>query len=161
MTGAASQTSPLTLESSMRYEVSFRSGGGGEAHCGAIMRVHCEVRVGTASEGMSRLARLVLLQRRECVFERTHFRIEILCRGVIPVVVCPQRGQRVPRLCVQRGSPCKRPEQAAIPASHSLPLKGNRGVNQIKQSYPRSFCQRMCPMITHVGCYHTPRTPQR
>lgn len=78
----------------MRYEVSFRSGGGG-AHCGAIMRVDCEVRVGTASEGMSRLARLVLLQRRECIFEMIHFRIAVLCQRVIPVAVRPQRGQRV------------------------------------------------------------------
>lgn len=41
------------------------------------MRADCEVRVGTVSEGMSRLARLVLLQRRGCMFERIHLRIEI------------------------------------------------------------------------------------
>lgn len=44
-------------------------------------------RVGTVSEGMSRLARLVLLQRRGCVFDRIHLRIEISCRGVIPLSV--------------------------------------------------------------------------
>lgn len=42
----------------------FHSEVGGKAHCGAIMGVDCEVRVGSASEGMSRLERLVLLQRR-------------------------------------------------------------------------------------------------
>lgn len=43
------------------------------------MRADCEVRVGTASAGMSRLARLVLLQRKGlCVGERVHLRIEIL-----------------------------------------------------------------------------------
>lgn len=49
--------------------------------CGAIMRADCEVRMGTASEGMSRLARLVLLQRKGCMFERIHLRIEILCQS--------------------------------------------------------------------------------
>lgn len=75
-----------------QWDMKFHSEVGKKAHCGAIMRVDCEVRVGTASEGMSRLARLVLLQRRWCMFERIHFRIEILCQRVIPVVVCPQRG---------------------------------------------------------------------
>lgn len=73
----------------MRYEVSFRSGGKKPT----VGLLDCEVRVGTASEGMSRLARLVPLQRRECMFERIHFRIEIMHQRVIPVVVCPQRGQ--------------------------------------------------------------------
>lgn len=51
--------------------------------CGAIMRADCEVRVGTASEGMSRLARLVLLQRKGCMFEWIHLSFEILCQRVI------------------------------------------------------------------------------
>lgn len=62
-------------ESWMRYGVSLREKK--KEHCGAIMRADCEVRVGTVSEGMSRLARLVLLQRRGCMFERIHLRIEI------------------------------------------------------------------------------------
>lgn len=41
------------------------------------MRADCEVRVGTASAGMSRLGRLVLLQRKGCMLERVHLRIEI------------------------------------------------------------------------------------
>lgn len=114
----------------------FHSEVGKKAHCGAIIRADCEVRVGTASEGMSRLVRLVLLQRRECMLERIHFRIEILCHRVFLVVACPQRGQWIPCLFVQRGSRCKRPEQPLIPGGHSLTLKGNRGVGQIKQSSP-------------------------
>ncbi len=45
------------------------------------MRADCEVRLGTVSEGMSRLARLVLLQRRVvgAMFERIHLEIEISC----------------------------------------------------------------------------------
>lgn len=70
------------------------------------------------------------------MFERIRFRIEILCQRVIPVVVCPQRGRRIPCLYVQRGSLYKRPKQAVIPDGQSLTLKGNRGVRQIKQSYP-------------------------
>ncbi len=62
-------------------------------HCGAIMRADCEVRVGTVSEGMSRLARLVLLQRRGCAFERIHLRIEISCRRVIPLSVHGEAGK--------------------------------------------------------------------
>lgn len=62
----------------MRYGVSLRKKGGNQEHCGAIMRADCEVRVGTASAGMSRLARLVLLQRKGlCFGERVHLRIEI------------------------------------------------------------------------------------
>lgn len=49
------------------------------------MRADCEVRVGTVSEGMSRLARLVLLQRRGCMFERIHLRIEFSCQRTIPL----------------------------------------------------------------------------
>lgn len=97
-------------------------------HCGAIMRADSEVRVGTASEGMSRLARLVLLQR--SMFERTHLRTEISCRRGYPLFVRPWRGQCV----VQRGSLCKRPQKVTLP--DSLTLEGNRGVGQIKQSYP-------------------------
>lgn len=60
----------------MRYGVSLREKK--KKHCEAIMRADCEVRVGTVSEGMSRLARLVLLQRRGCMFERIlDLRIEI------------------------------------------------------------------------------------
>lgn len=51
------------------------------------MRADCEVRLGTVSEGMSRLARLVLVQRRGCMFERIHLRIEISCQRVIPLHV--------------------------------------------------------------------------
>lgn len=83
-----SQTLP---ESWMRYGVSLREKKKrkkkAREHCGAIMRADCEVRVGTVSEGMSRLARLVLLQRRGCMFERIHLRIEISCRRVIPLSV--------------------------------------------------------------------------
>lgn len=55
------------------------------------MRADCEVRVGTVSEGMSRLVRLLLLQRRRgCMFERIHLRIEISCPRFILLSV---RGQ--------------------------------------------------------------------
>lgn len=37
---------------------------------------------------------------------------------------------------VQRGSRCKGAEKAAIPDSQRPTLEGNRGVGQIKQSYP-------------------------
>lgn len=68
--------------------------GGNQEHCGAIMRADCEVRVGTASAGMSRLARLVLLQRKGlCVGERVHLRIEISC----------QMSKGYPFVCTRRG----------------------------------------------------------
>lgn len=68
--------------------------GGNQEHCGAIMRADCEVRVGTASAGMSRLARLVLLQRKGlCVGERVHLRIEISC----------QMSKGYPFVCMWRG----------------------------------------------------------
>lgn len=71
----------------MRYGVSLREKKEKKEDCGAIMRADCEVRVGTASEGMSRLARLVLLQRRGCMFEWIHLSFEILCQRVIPLSV--------------------------------------------------------------------------
>lgn len=37
---------------------------------------------------------------------------------------------------VQRGSRCKGAKKPAIPDSRSPTLEGNRGVGQIKQSYP-------------------------
>lgn len=100
-------------------------------HCGAIMRADCEVRVGTASEGMSRLARLVLLQRKGCMFERIHLRIEISCQRVIPLSVHGEADESLGQcFCPKWFSP------PTIPDSQSLTLEGNRGVRQIKQSYP-------------------------
>lgn len=137
-------------ESSMKCGVSLREK---KEHCGAIIRVDGEVRVGTASEGMSRLARLVLLQR--SMFERTHLRIEISCRRVIPFLFV--HGEAI--VVVQRGSLRKRPQKVTIPDSESLTLEGNRGVGQIKQSYPVacvSACvlwQHMSATITHAGLH--------
>lgn len=66
----------------MKFHSEVGAGAGGEPTVGLL---DCAVRVGTASEGMSRLARLVPLQRRECTFERIHFGIEIVCQRLIPV----------------------------------------------------------------------------
>lgn len=41
-----------------------------------------------------------------------------------------------PAVFVHRGSRCKGAEKAAIPDGRSPTLEGNRGVGQIKQSYP-------------------------
>lgn len=51
------------------------------------MRADCEVRVGTVSEGMSRLVRLLLLQRGTNMFERIHLRIDISFKRVIDLSV--------------------------------------------------------------------------
>lgn len=100
------------------------------------MRAYCEVRVGTVSEGMSRLARLVRLQRRGCVFERIHLRIEISCWRLSLCLFMERLTNPWVSVLVQRGSLRKRPKKPTIPDSQSLTLEGNRGVRQIKQSYP-------------------------
>lgn len=94
LTGTTSQTSPFhrryqraEWDMEFHWEKKKKRKKKAREHCGAIMRADCEVRVGTVSEGMSRLARLVLLQRRGCMFERIHLRIEISCRRVIPLSV--------------------------------------------------------------------------
>lgn len=73
------------------------------------MRADCEVRVGTASAGMSRLARLVLLQRKGlCVGERVHLRIEILrqmSKGY--PFVCMWRGGQILQWLVLSVKECK------------------------------------------------------
>lgn len=92
------------------------------------MRADCEVRVGTVSEGMSRLARLVLLQRRGCMFERIHLKIEISCQRVIPL---SDHGEADKSLFCPKGVS---PQKVASHTRQSL--EGNRGVRQIKQPYP-------------------------
>lgn len=121
-------------ENSMRYGVSLRKKGGNQEHCGAIMRADCEVRVGTASAGMSRLARLVLLQRKGlCFGERVHLRIEIsrqMSRGY--PFVCTWRCRQILRCLVLFVK-----ERKSLPyQTCKAPTLGrNRGVGQIKQSY--------------------------
>lgn len=77
------------------------------------MRADCEVRVGTVSEGMSRLARLVLLQRRGCIFERIPLKIGI-SPGLVPL--CAHGGtissQRI-LVLVQRESLRERPREVS------------------------------------------------
>lgn len=48
------------------------------------MRADCEVRVGTVSEGMSRLARLVLLQRQGCL-RAFILNLSFSCQRVLPL----------------------------------------------------------------------------
>lgn len=73
------------------------------------MRADCEVRIGTASAGMSRLARLVLLQRKGlCVGERVHLRIEISCQMSKGYpFVCTWRGGQILRWLFLSVEECK------------------------------------------------------
>lgn len=81
------------------------------------------------SEGMSRLARLVLLQRRGCAIERLHLRIEISCRRVIPLSMHGEDGKSL-------GLSTRGQRSLPYQTFKTLTLEGNRGVRQIKQPYP-------------------------
>lgn len=106
--------------------------------CGAIMRADCEVRMGTASEGMSRLARLVLLQRKGCIECLRGFILELRFYVRVLRFSASREDTDNPLVTVyvQSASLCKSPKKPPIPDSQSLTLEGNRGVRQIKQSYP-------------------------
>ena len=90
------------------------------------------------SEGMSRLARLVLLQSGGgCMYERIHLRIEILCQRGYPFV-CAWRGWQIPgSMFLSKGGLSTR-GQRSLPYQtfKALTLEGNRGVRQIKHPYP-------------------------
>lgn len=83
------------------------------------MRTDCEVIVGPVSEGTSRLARLVLLQRRRCMFEKIHLRIEVSCQMVVPLSVNEEAGKYLcqcfcPKVVSRQG-----PKKPTIPDSRA------------------------------------------
>lgn len=104
------------------------------------MRADCEVRVGTVSEGMSRLARLFLLQWSGCMcmyVERIHLRIKILCQMVIPLSVYKETDKSMDQ-CFGQKRVFHQEGRKAYHTRQSKPmtLEGNRGVTQIKQPCP-------------------------
>jgi len=107
----------------MRYGVSLRERERErrekKKHCGAIMRAYCEVRVGTVSEGMSRLARLVLLQRRVC-WRGFILNWDFMSEGY--PFVCSWRGWQIPGSLFSSKGGLSSPQEAKE-ASHARQSK--------------------------------------
>lgn len=100
------------------------------------MRADCEVRVGTVSEGMSRLARLVLLQRKIVCLRG--FILKLRFHVGLSSYLCVEEDDKSlgQRFWVIRGHSARGQRSLPYQPVKALTLEGNRGVRQIKQPYP-------------------------
>lgn len=91
-------------------------------HCGAIMRADCEVRMGTVSEGMSKVSEVISTSKEgggQGYLRGFISELRFHCQRVIPSSVHGQADKSPLQCSSMCRSPCKRPRETAIPDSHS------------------------------------------
>lgn len=107
-------------------------------HCGAIMRADCEVRMGTVSEGMSKVSEVISTSKEgggQGYLRGFISELRFHCQRVIPSSVHGQ-ADKSPLFSSEGGLPARGQGRLLYQTVTAVTLEGNRGVRQIKWPYP-------------------------
>lgn len=109
-------------------------------HCGAITRADCEVRMGTVSEGMSKVSEVISTSKEgggQGYLRGFISELRFHCQRVIPSSVHGQ-ADKSPLQCfrLKEVSPARGQGRLLYQTVTAVTLEGNRGVRQIKWPYP-------------------------